>query len=360
MCEGFIPVILPSVDPTAWAVLTAAKAQSPSSFTTFLEVIPSSRCTHSVLAREERQANSESFDMESLPTGNLSRQRGAGIVELVIVLAIASVISAFALLQIRSSRSALRVQNSVRQLASYMEKARVDAVRRHGTSTVSFSNTKTYAVTMDFTNSGTPTTRTFTFLDNVQIASSELPNVTFNWRGRTLTSGSSCVTTFAVNDTMDHGLSVDVSGSGDVTVENQQPTLPNVTYNNTVNSSDNIDTRLVVSGATTSDNTPCMDLSGGGVGVDSGPPSCNMHVNSSSISIKKNGGGTGSFVVSLNNPSLVVASFPSNLTVSPASQTVSSGQSFSVVSKNTLRGPYNVTFTSQCGSSTTVKVNVTN
>ncbi|HKG59153.1 MAG TPA: GspH/FimT family protein [Pyrinomonadaceae bacterium] len=298
--------------------------------------------------------------METQKLEQLSRERGAGIVELVIVVALVAVISAFALLQVKSSRAALRVQNSVRQLASYMEKSRIDAVRRHGTSTVSFSDTRTYSVTMDFNNSGSPTTRTFTFQDSVNLASSELPNVTFNWRGRTLTGGSSCVTTFAVSDTMDHGLSVDVSGSGDVTVENQQPTLPNVTYNNTVSSSDSINNREVVTGTTTSDNTPCMDLSGGGVGADSGPPSCNIHVNSSSISIRKNGGGTGSIQVSMNNPSLVVASFPSNLTVSPASQTVSSGQNFSVVSKNTLRGPYNVTFTSQCGSSITVKVNVTN
>lgn len=298
--------------------------------------------------------------MERPLTGKLKRQQGASIVELAIVFAIIGAISAFALLQIRTSSSALRVQNSVRQLASYMEKARVDAVRRHGTSTVTFSNTRTYSVTMDFNNAGIPTTRIFTFQDGVNLASSDLPNVTFNWRGRTLTSGSSCVTTFAVSDTMDHGLSVDVSGSGDVTVENQQPTLPNVTYNNTVGSSDSINSREVVTGSSASDNTPCMDLSGGGVGVDSGPPSCNMHVNSSSISIKKNGGGTGSVIVSINSPTLVVASFPSNLTVSPSSQTVSSGQTFSVVSKNTLRGPYNVTFTSQCGSSVTVKVNVTN
>jgi len=298
--------------------------------------------------------------MQTSTTVKRGRERGAGIVELVIVVAIISIVSAFALLQIRSSRSALRVQNSVRQLASYMEKARVDAVRRHGTSTVAFSDTRTYSVTMDFNNSGSPTTRTFTFQQGVQIASSDLPNVTFNWRGRTLTAGSACVTTFAVNDTMDHGLSVDVSGSGDVTVENQQPTLPNVTYNNTVSSSDSINSFLVVTGASTSDNTPCMDLSGGGVGADSGPPSCNIHVNSSSITVRKNGGGTASVLVSMNNPSLVVATFPSNLTVSPASQTVSSGQTFSIVSKNTLRGPYNVTFTSQCGSSITVKVNVTN
>jgi prepilin-type N-terminal cleavage/methylation domain-containing protein len=288
------------------------------------------------------------------------RDRGVGMLELVIVVAIVAIVSTFALLQIRSSRSALRVQNSVRQLASYMEKARIDAVRRHGTSTVTFTDTRTYSITMDFNNAGSPSTRTFTFLEGVQLASSELPNVTFNWRGRTLTSGSSCVTTFAVSDTMDHGLSVDVSGSGDVTVENQQPTLPNVTYNNSVTSTDSVDSRLVVAGTSTLENTPCLDLSGGGVGVDAGPPSCTMHVNSSSISIRKNGGSSGSVLVSMSNPNLVVATFASNLTVSPASQTVSTGQNFSVLSKNTLRGPYNVTFTSQCGSSITVKVNVTN
>ena len=286
--------------------------------------------------------------------------RGVGLAELVIVLAIIGIVSAFALIQIRSSRSALRVQNSVRQLASYMEKARVDAVRRHGTSTVTFADPRTYSVNMDFNGGGSPITRTFTFEQGVQLASSELPNVTFNWRGRTLTSGASCVTTFSVNDAIGNGLSVDVSGSGDVTVENQQPSLPNVTYNNSLNSSDGIDSRAVVAGTVTTDNTPCMDLSGGGIGADSGPPACNIHVNSTSISIKKNGGATGSVLVSMSNPSLVVASYPSNLTIAPASQTVLSGQNFSISSKNTLRGPFNVTFTSQCGSSITIKVNVTN
>lgn len=298
--------------------------------------------------------------MERPITSMRRGEQGVGMAELLIVLAIVGITSTIALLQIRTARSALRVQNSVRQLASYMEKARIDAVRRHGTSTVTFTNPRTYSVTMDFNNVGTPLTRSFTFQEGVQLASSDLPNVTFNWRGRTLTAGSSCVTTFAVSDAMNHGLSVDVSGSGDVTVENQQPTLPNVTYNNAINSSDGIDTRLVVGGATTVENTPCMDLSGGGVGVSSGPPSCTIQVSSSSIAIRKNGGSTGSVLVSMSSPSLVVATVPSNLTISPGSQTVSNGQSFSIVSKNTLRGPFNVTFTSQCGSSITITVNVTN
>ena len=298
--------------------------------------------------------------MDTLVIGERRRDRGIGMVELVIVVAIVGIVSTVALLQIRSARSVLRVQNSVRQLAAYMEKARVDAVRRHSTSRVTFTDTRTYTVTMDFNNSGSSSTRTFTFQEGVRLASSELPDVTFNWRGRTLTAGSSCVTTFAVSDVINNGLSVDVSGSGDVTVENKQPTLPNVSYNNTVISSDSVDSRLVVAGASPSENTPCLDLSGGGIGIDSGPPSCNISVNSSSIAIRKNGGSTGSVLVKMSNPSLVVATFPSNLTISPASQSVSTGQSFSILSKNTLRGPYNVTFTSQCGSSVTIKVNVTN
>lgn len=289
------------------------------------------------------------------------QNRGIGVAELVIVVAIVGIVSAFALIGIRSSRSHLRVQNSVRQLASYMEKARVDAVRRHGTTNITFTDQRTYSVTMDFNNGGSPSTRIFTFQDGVRLASSELPNVTFNWRGRTLTSGASCVTTFSVSDTQGNGLSVDVSGSGDVTVENQQPDLPNVVYSNNLNSSDGVDSRAVVTGSGTTDNTPCMDLSGGGIGANSGPPSCNIQVNSTSISIRKNGGTTGSLLVSMSNPTLVVATFPSNLTVSPTSKSVSNaGSSFSITSKNTLRGPFDVTFTSQCGSSITVKVNVIN
>src|SRR5690242_12705380 len=195
--------------------------------------------------------------METPTAIKRGRERGVGIVELVIVLALIGIVSAFALIQVRSSRSALRVQNSVRQLASYMEKARIDAVRRHGTSNITFSNTRTYSVSMDFNDGGTSTTRTFPFQDGVNLASSDLPNVTFSWGSHSLTSNCSCVTIFAVSDTMDHGLSVYVSCSGDVTVENQQQTLPNVTYNNTVSASDSVDSRGVVTGTSSSDNTPC-------------------------------------------------------------------------------------------------------
>src|ERR687892_4839 len=95
------------------------------------------------------------------------QNRGIGMVELVIVMAIIGIVSVFAIMQIRSARAAMRVQNSVRQLASYMEKARVDAVRRRGNSTVKFTDPRTYTVEMDFNGSGSVSARTFTFQDGV-------------------------------------------------------------------------------------------------------------------------------------------------------------------------------------------------
>ena len=294
---------------------------------------------------------------------NRSGERGFGLPELLIAFAIIAAISVVALINLKSARASLRVQNSVRQLASYMEKARVDAVRRHSTATVSFTSPTSYSVHMDFDNSGTVTDRNFTFESGVRVANNtDLPTVTFNWRGRTITGGANCVTTFSVkNDTNPNdGLNVDVSGSGDVTVENQQPTLPNVPYNNTIPASSSVRSNTVVSGSETIDSTPCLDVSGEGVAGESGTEACRINVSATSVSVKKNSGTSKSVVVSLSVSSGVVASYPSNLTVTPASQTVSTGSSFVIKSNNNLRGPFNVTFSAQCGSTILVKVNVTN
>jgi prepilin-type N-terminal cleavage/methylation domain-containing protein len=293
-------------------------------------------------------------------TRKRSGESGFGLPELLIAVAIITAITAVTVINFKSARASLRVQNSVRQLASYMEKARVDAVRRHSASTVTFTSPTSYTVNMDFLNTGAPIDRSFNFESGVQIANNtELPKVTFNWRGRTVTPGATCVTTFSVkSDSSSDGLNVDVSGSGDVTVENQQPTLPNVPYNNTTPAS--VRAVTVVSGTDTVDSTPCLDVSGEGVAGDSGAPQCLIHVSATSVSVKKNGGGSTSVLVSMSVSSNVVASYPSNLTITPTQQTVSTGSSFVIKSNNTLRGPFYVTFSAQCGSTIQVKVNVTN
>jgi type II secretory pathway pseudopilin PulG len=294
-------------------------------------------------------------------TNKTNGESGFGLPELLIAFAIIAAIAAVAVINFKSARASLRVQNSVRQLASYMEKARIDAVRRHTTTTVTFTSPSSYTVNMDFLNNGAPIDRNFKFESGVQIANNtELPKVMFNWRGRTVTPGASCVTTFSVkSDTSPDALNVDVSGSGDVTLENQQPTLPNVPYNNTIPAS--VRTATVVSGTDAVDSTPCLDVSGDGVAGDAGTSQCLIHVSATSVSVRKNGGGSTSVLVSMSVTSGVTASYPSNLTVSPSSQpSVSTGSSFLIKSNNNLRGPFYVTFSAQCGSTIQVKVNVTN
>src|SRR6266542_2372326 len=158
------------------------------------------------------------IDTQITRRANLGRNRGFSVLELVITTSVIGLISAFAFLGVNSARSSTRLQASVRQLASYMEKARLDAVKRHGDSWVTFTSPTTYTVHLDFNNSGAPSDRTYSFEQGIQIASAELPSVHFNWRGRTVTAGAVCVTTFSVaKENSSEGLNVDVSGSGDVT-----------------------------------------------------------------------------------------------------------------------------------------------
>ena len=71
---------------------------------------------------------------------------GFTILQVVITLAVISIVSAFAILSLTSARASLRLQSSVRQLAGYVEKARLDAIRRHANSSVIFTDANTYSV----------------------------------------------------------------------------------------------------------------------------------------------------------------------------------------------------------------------
>jgi len=288
-------------------------------------------------------------------------QAGFTALQLLVVVAVVGIISAFSLFQIRSSREALALQNSVRQLASYIEKARLDAVRRHDTSGVAFTSSTSYNVLMDFDGSGTPYTRSISLEQGVQLpAGSPLPSISFNWRGRT----SACTNTFAFQNASGAQSWVDVSDAGDVTVNSDVDVLPSVSYA-TVSTTAGIAPVTVTSGTGTHNNTLDCDSSTSGA---SGPPvtgtgsgGCNLTINPSSVSIKKGGGSSGSVVVSANTAGTVVTSAPTNITVSPASQAISAGGTvtFSLTSNNRTRGTFAANFGTSCTTVTTL-VKVTN
>ena len=118
-----------------------------------------------------------------------ARQQGFTIVQMIVALAIISIVSTVAVLGVKSSREHFKMQSSARLFASYCEKARADSVRRHAASGEEASiemfgeGTTTYNVTMDY-GSGVET-RTFQLDSGVDFGT-EAAKVTFDWRGRLL------------------------------------------------------------------------------------------------------------------------------------------------------------------------------
>lgn len=148
-------------------------------------------------------------------------QQGFTITQMVITLAIISVVSTFGVLGIRTARAEFRLQSSARLFATYVEKARLDAIRRHAPSGSESSietygpGTTGYAVTMDW-GSGTVESRAFDLEDGL-VFSTAAKKVTFDWRGRITEAW-----VFQIfSSYLGESLPVDVSGSGDITVGEQ-------------------------------------------------------------------------------------------------------------------------------------------
>lgn len=128
--------------------------------------------------------------LSSQPTKDI---RGFTVIELLIVLSIISVLSGFALMQITRARQAMIRENAARQFAGYLEKARVDSLRRHATTSaqmaqISIIDATFYTVTIDANGDGAldaPRVVSLT-ADGLQLNGPFPRTIYFNWRGRTV------------------------------------------------------------------------------------------------------------------------------------------------------------------------------
>ena len=146
--------------------------------------------------------------------------------QLLVTLAVVSVVSALAFLGIASAKQRIRLTNSSRMLASYVEKARVDSVRRHPLTSdlmagLEVLNGTTYRVKMDFDGDGTVETKDIT-LDSGVIFATDPIALVFDWRGRLvdlpLTEVKVSIAMQWGDDANDQRI-VDVTRSGDVTID---------------------------------------------------------------------------------------------------------------------------------------------
>ena len=148
-----------------------------------------------------------------------SNARGFSTIQLVITIAVMTIVSGFAVVSISRARDHVRLMNSARQFAASAERARGDAVRRHSTATVSVSDNDTYIIRMDWEGFGNATDRSSDLERGVTFTPGMIgKSITFNWRGRIALEESFG---FAVNQgtVRQQTVSVGITGSGDVTFQ---------------------------------------------------------------------------------------------------------------------------------------------
>lgn len=147
-------------------------------------------------------------------------QGGFTVVQMIIAIAIIGVVTTFGVLGIKNARAEMRVQNSARRFAVYVEKARADSIRRHAAAgseafVETFGpGTTTFNVRMDFDGKGMLETRTFPLDEGVSF-NTIAQTATFDWRGRIAERLA-----FQIANEI-RSIPVDVSGSGDITVGDQ-------------------------------------------------------------------------------------------------------------------------------------------
>jgi type II secretory pathway pseudopilin PulG len=167
------------------------------------------------------------------------KRNGFSIIEVLVMMTIITIVTAFGLLGVSRARASVRLSGAAREYASYVEKARIHSIRRHADdesqrASIAINDSKTsYNVTMDLNGDGTMDTRTVPLPSDVSFETIE--TISFDWRGRTLntvagvTTANAQVSIRLLNS--NESVSVDVTGSGDVTIDSRvfDDAVPNVT-----------------------------------------------------------------------------------------------------------------------------------
>ena len=172
-------------------------------------------------------------------TNSQTRWRsGFSMMELLITATVITTVTAFGLIGITRARAAVRLSGAAREYASYIERARIFSIRRHADDAsqrarVAINDDRTsYDVALDLDGDGNLDTRTVNLPSGVTFETVE--TIAFDWRGRTwntvggVTSPNAQVSIRLVNS--DGSISVDVTGSGDITIDSRvfDDSVPNV------------------------------------------------------------------------------------------------------------------------------------
>ena len=197
-------------------------------------------------------------------------ERGVSVVEVLIMLTMITLISGYALTRIKGAQQYMRMENASREFMGYVEKARLDSVRRHAgppgllpqpqMSLVTITGPRTYTVVMDFDGDGSvDPPRNITIAPDQGVVfntgATPLPlTIAFNWRGRTVsTAAPSIIATyvtppaFSIQTTSPYesvrstAINLSTSGDSSLSFGNTNAAAPRaVTIDRNVNSNLNV------------------------------------------------------------------------------------------------------------------------
>ncbi|MDT4967861.1 MAG: hypothetical protein QOJ64_2598 [Acidobacteriota bacterium] len=181
-------------------------------------------------------------------------ERGISIVELLIVVMMVSIVVAFAVMRIGAAQRAMRLTNSSREFTAWLEKARLDSLRRHPMSTgemasVTITSTSSYSIIIDQNGDGTldpartvsiPGTHGATF------AGITVPTtIRYNWRGRPVdASGNLLSLSFSLQDAGGNVNPINLTSTGDATM-GPNVNAASVSVNTGISSTSNINSKAI-------------------------------------------------------------------------------------------------------------------
>jgi prepilin-type N-terminal cleavage/methylation domain-containing protein len=171
---------------------------------------------------------SQEMTHSSKTEARLHRADGFSFPELLIVVAIISIVSSMALMSFQKSNKNFQLAGAARNFSGYLEKARLDSVRRHGGASVNINSATSYTVNMDFDGSGATTARTVALPVGTSLTYTLPPatttlnpasnpiTVTYDWRGR---AGAAIVLTLTDSTTGVGSKTLVVGPAGDVSTD---------------------------------------------------------------------------------------------------------------------------------------------
>ncbi len=153
---------------------------------------------------------------------------GFSMLELLIVVTMMTVVVGFAFMQIARARQIMVRTNAANQLTAWLEKTRLDSVRRRPMTTtqmaqVSILDATSYSVTVDSNGDGALDAARVVSLPADADVRFSLPYprvIYFNWRGRTVDSAGNIANPSFVNLTSSYGSSrIDLTSEGQSTLD---------------------------------------------------------------------------------------------------------------------------------------------